>query len=244
MTLVTVKKTFEKYGREDPLYAVLSHKGCQHNRWDPEEFFETGRREIEGVLRYVDALGLPLTRRRALDFGCGVGRLSQALADHFEQVVGVDIAESMIEQARRYNRHGDRVRYLVNETDRLEAPDDESVDFVYSTITLQHIPPEPAGAYIREFFRVLRPGGVAVFQVPHGKAHKPGSLRARAYRFQRRRLRPLWKIVRGQLPVEMHYIPRDRVQSIVDQSGGRIVDVVDVAKRRKPGRNFRYCATK
>jgi len=76
MSLAAVRRTFEKLGREDPMYTVLSWKRRRHNRWDPEEFFQTGRREIEGVLRYVDARRLPLARRRALDFGCGVGRLS------------------------------------------------------------------------------------------------------------------------------------------------------------------------
>jgi len=244
MSLAAVKRTFEKLGREDPLYTVLSWKRRGHNRWDPEEFFQTGRREIEGVLRYVDAWGLPFARRRALDFGCGVGRLSQALADHFEQVVGVDIAESMIERACEYNRHGDRVRYLVNGTNRLDGLDDESFDFVYSTITLQHMPPEPAGGYIREFFRVLRPGGIAVFQVPNGKTHKAGSLGAWLYGLRRRRLRPLWNAVRGRLPVEMHYIARAQVQSLVEESGARIVDVADVGRRPKRGKNLRYCTTK
>jgi 2-polyprenyl-3-methyl-5-hydroxy-6-metoxy-1,4-benzoquinol methylase len=244
MSLATVKKTFEKFGRDDPLYAVLSRKGLRHNKWDPDEFFQTGNREIGRVLRYVDALRLPLARRRALDFGCGVGRLSQALAEHFQQVVGVDIAESMIEHACRYNRHGERVRYLLNTTDRLQILDAESFDFVYSSLTLQHIPPEPAGAYIREFFRVLRPGGVAVFQVPNGRPYKAGSIRAWWYRIERRHLQPIWKVLRGRSPVQMHYIPRGQVQSIVEGCGGRIVDVVDLGRRAKPNKRLRYCTTR
>ncbi len=182
-------------------------------------------------------------RQRALDFGCGVGRLSQALAEHFERVVGVDIAESMVQRAREYNRYGDRVVYLVNTSDDLEILDSNSFDFVYTNITLQHIPPEPAGKYIREFFRVLRPGGVAIFQVPSGKPYKAGSVRAWLYTIRRRHLRRIWKIVRGRPPVEMHYIALEQVKYIVEQSGGRLVDIVDVGKGRKRGKNFRYCAT-
>ena len=126
MTLEILKRTYEKLGRDDPLYAVLSRRGLRHNKWDPAEFFQTGKREIRGVLQYADHLGLPLLRQRVLDFGCGVGRLSQALAEHFERVVGVDIAESMVQRAREYNRHGDRVDYLVNTTDNLEILDSNS----------------------------------------------------------------------------------------------------------------------
>jgi SAM-dependent methyltransferase len=244
MSLVRVKKTFEEFGRDDPLYAVLLRKGLRHNKWDPAEFFHTGKLEVRRVLKYVDALRLPLARRRALDFGCGVGRLSQALADEFDQVVGVDIAESMIEQACEYNRHGDRVRYLLNTTDRLLTLDDESFDFVYSNLTLQHIPPEPAGAYIREFFPVLRRGAVAVFHVPNGRPYKAGSLRGWWYWIERCHLQPAWKVVRGRSPVEPHYIPRGQVQSIVEACGGRIVDVVDVGKRHKPNKRLRYCTTR
>ncbi len=244
MSLNSVKRTYEKLGRDDPLYAVLSRKELRHNKWDPAEFFETGKREIEDILQYVDRLGLPLRRRRALDFGCGVGRLSQALAEHFDRVVGVDIAESMAQRARDYNRHGDRVEYRVNTTDDLKIFDGGSFDFVYSNITLQHIPPEPAASYIGEFFRVLRPGGVAIFQVPSGKPYEAGSLRAWAYAVRRHHLRRIWKIVRGKPPVEMHYIAAGQVERIIEESGGRLVDVVDVGKRRKRRRNFRYCATR
>jgi len=67
------------------------------------EFFESGLKEINAVMRYVESLGIDVSRRRALDFGCGVGRLTQAIANYFEEVYGVDIALSMIEQATKCN---------------------------------------------------------------------------------------------------------------------------------------------
>ncbi|UCC25887.1 MAG: class I SAM-dependent methyltransferase [Gemmatimonadales bacterium] len=243
MSLDPVKQTYEKLGRDDPLYAVLSRKGLEDNKWDPEEFFETGRREIEAVLGYVDQVGLPLHRGRALDFGCAVGRLSQALAEHFERVAGVDISASMVERARDFNRHGSRVEYFVNTVPNLRILDSESFDFVYSNITLQHIPPDAAAEYIREFFRVLRPGGIAVFQVPNGPPLKPGSLRARLYMLRRRHLRRLWKRVRGKPPVEIHYIAVEHVRALIRESGARLVDEVGLGRRRRQS-NLRYCAVK
>lgn len=242
--LASVKNTFEALGRDDPLYAVLSRKGLRNNRWDPDEFFDEGKKEIANVMAYLERLDLAVGRHRALDFGCGVGRLSQALADHFDRVIGVDISESMIERAHEYNRHGDRVRYLVNTTENIEDLESATCDFAYSNKTLQHIPPDSAKVYLREIFRSLRPGGVAVFQVPNGKALTPGSVGARLYTLRRRYLRRAWKIVRGLPPIEMHYIARSEVERIVEGSGGRVIDVVDVGRGGTPNKSLRYCAIK
>ena len=246
MNLTSTKRTYEEFGRNDAFYAVLSRRGYSHNRWDPVEFFENGRSEINEILKYVDHLDLPFQRKRALDFGTGVGRLSQALAEHFDSVVGVDIAESMVQKAREYNRHGDRVEYLVNTTDDLKILESNSFDFVYSNITLQHIPPGSAANYIHEFFRLLKPGGVAIFQIPSGKPYKAGSLGALLYTIRRRHLRQIWKIIRGRRPVEIHYIAVEQVKQIIQESGGQLVDLldlVDLGLGHKRGKNFRYCAT-
>ena len=101
-----------------------------------------------------------------MDFGCGVGRLSQALAVHFDRVVGIDIAASMIQTAAQLNGIPGRCEYMHNVRADLAALGDESVDFIYSNITLQHMVPSLAGSYIREFFRIARPGAHVIFQLP------------------------------------------------------------------------------
>src|SRR5262249_48837046 len=103
---------------------------------------------------------------RALDFGCGVGRLTQALARHFETVVGVDIAPSMLRGARKYNKFGDRCQYVLNERDDLRLFESNSFDFIYSNRVLQHMRPEYGKSYLREFIRVLSPEGLLVFYMP------------------------------------------------------------------------------
>lgn len=158
MGLDHVRRTYERWGAEDPMYAVLTRHDRAGNRWDRDAFFRHGQEEIGRVVAYLDGLGLDIRGGRALDFGCGAGRLSQALADHVETVVGVDIAESMVEAAREYDRHGDRVRYVVNTTPDLTRFEDDSFDFAYSNITLQHVPPRYARPYVRESFRMVRPG--------------------------------------------------------------------------------------
>lgn len=62
---------------------------------------------MDALIEYVRSLNIDCPRKHALDFGCGVGRLTQALAAHFDEVTGVDISPSMIKLAKKYSRHGD-----------------------------------------------------------------------------------------------------------------------------------------
>jgi SAM-dependent methyltransferase len=157
---------WNEWGRRDPYWAIISRPDRRGNRWDLDEFLRTGVDEIDALLVWLQKLGVAVRAGRALDFGCGVGRVTQALARTFAECDGVDIAPSMIERANELNRFGDRCRYHVNDCDDLALFRDATFDLVYSVIVLQHIAPEFAGAYIREFTRVLAPGGVLVFQLP------------------------------------------------------------------------------
>jgi len=97
--------------------------------------------------------------------------LTQALSLHFQHVIGVDIAESMIHRAIELNPFPDRCEYIHNVEGNLSILPDNSADFVYSSITLQHVVPALAQIYISEFFiseffQVARPGALVIFQLP------------------------------------------------------------------------------
>lgn len=241
--LDSVRNVFEELGRDDPMYAALSRNALRDNRWDRDAFFETGRQEIDAVIQHVGSLGLSLRPHRALDFGCAVGRLTQALAEHFAEVIGIDIASAMVERAREFNRHGDRVKYVANSASDLRVLDSDSFDFVYSNKVLQHIPPEHQLGYIREFVRVLRPGGTAVFQMRNGPVVRPGTTRALLYTLNRRYFRRLAQRIRRRPAYEMHYVARCRVESTVSAAGARTVAVTDLSRGR-PGKSLRYCIVK
>jgi len=164
--LSELRRTWDRLGRVDPYWAICSDPSKQGGRWDLGEFFRSGRQEIAEVMALVDLLGLPLDRGRALDFGCGAGRLTQALCDFFGQCVGVDIAPSMIELARAHNRFGPRCQYVLNDTTSLAFLADGSCDFIYTNNVLQHMDPQLARGYLRELLRVLRPDGLLIFHVP------------------------------------------------------------------------------
>ena len=225
MSLHRLRKQWDRFGLRDPFWAVLTVPGKKNSGWDPAEFFETGKSEIDGVLQYVQSIRPLPCRQRALDFGCGVGRLTQALAQHFDQVFGVDIAPSMIEHAGRYNQYGERCRYVLNVEPDLRIFSDGQFDFIYSNITLQHMPRDLAEGYLVEFLRVIAPGGVLLFQLPSRIRKDQSSAIERLIRklyydvFQ--------NFLRPRTPyMEMHGIDKEVVARFLEAHGGKVLDVV------------------
>jgi SAM-dependent methyltransferase len=170
MELEELQRHWDRFGRDDPFWAILTQEDKRAGRWTPEEFFAHGVKEIAQVVARTEELGIELRRDRALDFGCGAGRLTQALCEHFKECDGVDIAPSMIALAERFNRHAERCRYHLGASGDLRRFPDASFDFAYTVLVLQHMPPGLAKAYLAELLRVLRPGGLLVFQVPSERA--------------------------------------------------------------------------
>jgi ubiquinone/menaquinone biosynthesis C-methylase UbiE len=169
------KQEWEELASVDPLWAILTSPDRRGGGWQLAEFFDTGEAEISEVLTVADDLGEPVQRVRALDFGCGVGRLSRPLAERFRECVGLDISEGMVKLARELNDDRPNCRFVVNAAPDLAQFDTGSFDFVYSSLVLQHMPSEEmVEHYVGEFMRVLCPGGLAVFQ---SLSHIPLALR-------------------------------------------------------------------
>jgi SAM-dependent methyltransferase len=156
---------WDRHARRDPLWAILSDEAKRDGRWDTTRFFDTGVSEISSILYELDSQGIALRTGAALDFGCGVGRLTQALAPHFDRVVGVDVSPAMLELAERLNQVPGKASYVCNTASNLHAFEDGAFDLVVTSIVLQHVEPEIVLVYLHEFFRVLSPAGIVVFQL-------------------------------------------------------------------------------
>ncbi len=158
---------WEQLAELDPMWAILSSPERRFGNWDSDEFFATGELEAAQLLSRVDELGGLAGSGWALDFGCGVGRVSRALAKAFDHVVGVDISETMLARGRDLNSDVANVEFVHNAAPDLHVLGAQRFDLVYSSIVLQHQPSrELARAYIDELIRVLAPGGRLVFQIP------------------------------------------------------------------------------
>jgi len=133
---------------------------------DMERFFSSGRTIVSEA---VDGSPIPPPARgKAVEIGSGLGRVCLALADRFDRVVGVDVSPEMVKRAGELVQDP-RVSFLVGDGASLQGIEDASADLVLSFTVFQHIPRvELIERYIAEAGRILRPGGLFVFQWNNG----------------------------------------------------------------------------
>ncbi|WP_369974479.1 class I SAM-dependent methyltransferase [Nocardiopsis sp. FIRDI 009] len=218
--LEQVRRDWTRLGSTEPLWAVCVDPAKRDGGWDDDEFLASGAAEIAPAIARLRELGIHPDTRRVLDFGCGAGRLSNALAAHFDRVVGVDISAPMLAEARRLDRSGGRISFELNERPDLSAFEDDSFDLVYTDLVLQHLPPDLADGYLREFARVVRPGGAMVIGVPESERRTFKGMVFRYAPFPLIRLAQR-VILRYPAPMRMHTLSTDRVAARIP--GGRIV---------------------
>ena len=152
-------------GETEPFWGVLTSpefKQAALNIESVDYFYASGRSDIVGFLAAMHRFtGRTPPFRRALDVGCGTGRLSEAMADHADAVVGYDISAGMLDRARQ--RSG-RPYY----SDTLPAGE---FDWINSYIVFQHIPPAKGYDLLDHVLSRLAPGGVTSL---HFTIEQPG----------------------------------------------------------------------
>lgn len=217
MNLKDLQKNWDRLGAKDALWSALTHSGKRGKKWNVDEFFATGVKEVKEVFAHAKALGIKVYLVKALDFGCGVGRVTQALSKYFDEVHGVDIAPSMIEHAKQHNSYPYKCTYHVYKEADLKLFKDDSFSFIYSNITLQHIIPPYTKRYIKEFTRILAPGGLLVFQLPSEPALTVKGLMIR--------VTPNYLLNTMRRGVEMYGAKKDLVVKLLSQSQATVVDI-------------------
>ena len=164
-------------GRDDPWWSVWTRsdfKGTDLPASAKREFYESGVALVDSTLRSLNVSG-----GRVLDLGCGLGRLSLALASHFEEVVCLDQSYYHLKTAKKetflYDRErASRLTFKLSSPRMLDVLDEGSFDFIISFITLQHMVTELQVIYIEHLCDVLKKDGKGYFQIP---AHIPNQPR-------------------------------------------------------------------
>lgn len=244
-SLQQTRANWERFAAEDPLWAILTEPEMRGGGWDLDAFFQSGVETVEAEMESLNRLIPDRSTGRALDFGCGVGRLTQGLAPFYDEVVGIDISTGMIDLAKSFNRDPDKIRFLQNTSVDLSLLASDQFDLVLSLITLQHMAPRHALRYLAEFVRVARPGGLIIVQAPARRIRAKSFLR----RIRQRFLQIIgWinrKLMIDQSPrMEMHILPEAQVIRTLETAGASIVATTADAGAGQKYHSLRYVARK
>lgn len=158
-----MREDWNRRAKEDANYYVAFAGERQEER----DFLATAA-EVVATLesQFFRLTPAPQEGRRALEIGCGPGRLIIPMSRHFGEIQGVDISEEMVALARQKLARIPNAHVQVNSGSDLRMFADGYFDFVYSWIVFQHIPSkEVVLGYLREAQRVLKPGGILVCQL-------------------------------------------------------------------------------
>lgn len=158
-----MREDWNRRAAEDAHYYVAFGRRNQSG----DEFFDTAREQVAGFEREMRRLAPGRPRaRRALEIGCGPGRLLKPMSAFFGEIHGVDVAEEMVTRAGQNLAAIPHAHAHHAPNSDLSAFADESFDFIYSYAVFQHIPSrEVVFGYLDESVRVLKPGGLIRCQV-------------------------------------------------------------------------------
>jgi SAM-dependent methyltransferase len=139
-----------------------------HGVTEWEQVLGDGRRELAYSLRMTGIVLSP--GDRVLDLGCGVGRMTFALAEHAAFVLGTDVSDALLDRAKAMNDR-DNVAFERGDGRRVHHGDGGAWDLVFSYGVFEFVSPGALRGYFDDTYRLLRVGGKFVFEIntaPYG----------------------------------------------------------------------------
>lgn len=227
--------------------AVKSIEEMASERWEDE-------RSARSWAAYAEASNKPNwlevvsemsgeEQKRVLDVGTGAGMLALLYAEAGHRVTGLDLSEAMLREARRRcQRSGLSCEFVRGNAEALPF-EDRTFDLVTNRIMLWTLP--NPGIAVREWVRVLRPGGrVVIFGNHPDLAPRQSSLlevgmrsmrSLSAARFGRFNGHDdsFWKAwqARARHELPFHHAPAPKVKALLDAAGLAETEVVSIADR-------------
>ena len=194
-------RDWERLAQEDPYWAVAGGERFHKQNLNEEiekEFFESGERYIASVFelirKHLDPNFAPQT---ALDFGCGLGRLTLPLAKRTQYVTGADVADSMLRQARACLDRLQITNVALCKSDDSLSSVRGPFDLIHSYIVFQHIAPRRGEAIVRRMLELMKHGSIGVLHFLYRLARNPlhTTWRERLFRVKER----IWLVYRALL---------------------------------------------
>ena len=222
-----IREAWTHLGDVRPHFSVLTNPSFLPESLDDNSlgrFYESGVAEvalIDAVLRR-HGFSHP-DSKTCVEFGCGLARVTLALATKFKKVHGYDISPNhlAIAEKRASDSGIHNVKFHLCPPDGIKKLED--CDFFYSRIVFQHNPPPLIKELIRTSLKSLRAGAIGIFQVP---TYMQGySFRIKEYLSSPRKLN-----------LEMHCIPQSEIFSAIAEADCKLLEVREDGSTGLPGR--------
>jgi 2-polyprenyl-3-methyl-5-hydroxy-6-metoxy-1,4-benzoquinol methylase len=209
-------RQWQHLGETEPHWSVLTHESYFQETFhlNRTAFYASGESEVKMLDATLARAGISrVNLSRCLELGCGVGRVTAALASRFEQVIGVDISTAHLQVADTYlkEKHISNVQY--HHLNTIEAIKNLGhFDFLYSRIVLQHNPPPVMQRILMDLFNQLNAGGIAWIQIPTYKA---------GYHFSVDN----YLEVDNSTNMEMHFFPQAALLDLIKQQNCKVLEI-------------------
>jgi cyclopropane fatty-acyl-phospholipid synthase-like methyltransferase len=196
------------WGDHEPYFGVATDPRFRRARFasHQQEFFDGGAALVADRLATIERLyGAADLDGTAIDFGCGVGRLSIPLAARYRRVIGIDVSPGMLREATR--NCAERKVSNVQLCERVEQPTWAATDsyadrivLVNSSFVFQHIGVRQGRMLVRRLLALLSPGGIAALHLTWDRNFPP--LREIGYRVRRSvpGAQTILNVLRGRRP--------------------------------------------
>jgi 2-polyprenyl-3-methyl-5-hydroxy-6-metoxy-1,4-benzoquinol methylase len=163
-----IGEAWTSMGSKRPYHSVLSAENFLPENINKEAidgFWASGSKESARVQSMLMKHGFESTASKiCVEYGCGVGRVTSPLARMFKEVYAYDVSGTHLEMARAH-AESTNIQFVLCTRDIFRTGL-QQCDFFYSNIVLQHNPPPLIQKLISIALEALKPGGIAIFQVP------------------------------------------------------------------------------
>jgi SAM-dependent methyltransferase len=208
-----IAEVWSNFGKTDPFWSVLTEERWRARHMNNEQiltrFYLTGEGEVRRLDAWLKRNGLDLGPEAiCAEYGCGVGRITHALARRFHRIVAFDVSKPHLHAAEsRLSGQGMKNTQFVLVRDEEDLGRLTGVNLFYSLIVLQHNPPPIIVDILRHAFVGLKPGGIAFFQVPTYSL---------SYSFS---VAQYWENLAKEKTMEMHFLPQKVVLELARDHG-------------------------
>lgn len=210
-----VSATWRRLGDEEPHWSVLTQEQflCENLAENMSAFYRSGEDGVWMLEAFLARAGLSLDASwTCVELGCGVGRITSALARRVARVHGYDVSEPHLRIARDHAAGEGLANASFTALTRIDDLSAlEPFDVFFSVIVLQHNPPPVMLATLDRIFAAMKPGGVGFFQLP---------TYMKGYAFE-------WESYLAQ-PIggmEMHMLPQRAIFALLERHGIRCLEV-------------------